>query len=99
MAQKGKQKKSPAKQQRTRKGKAQNKKQFHFPFGRENYILMAAGFLIIIIGFILMSGSENIFSFRKITLSVIFIMSGYALEIYAILKKPKSGNKDELKEK
>ena len=48
-----------------------------FALGRENYKLMAIGFGVIILGFILMAGgrsedptvfSEDIFSFRRITL-------------------------------
>jgi hypothetical protein len=58
------------------------------PFGRENFILMGIGFAIIIIGYILMSGDTNIYSFRKITLAPIIVMFGYAFEVYAILKTP-----------
>lgn len=70
-----------------------------FALEKENYILMAIGLGIIIIGFFLMSGggsddpkvfSEDIFSFRRITLAPIVVMAGFMFEIYAIMKKPKS---------
>ena len=62
----------------------------------KNYILLLVGALIIILGFILMSGGEpatpesfdyGIFSFRRITLAPIVVVVGFAFEIYAILKK------------
>jgi len=69
-----------------------------FAFGKENYRLMLIGLALIIVGFLLMigGGSEDpkvfnpeIFSFRRITLAPIFILAGYAVEIFAIMKKPK----------
>ncbi|MCK3682688.1 DUF3098 domain-containing protein [Maribellus sp. YY47] len=66
--------------------------------GKENYKLLAIGFAIIILGFILMAGggshdpnvfSEDIFSFRRITLAPILLFIGFVFEIYAIMKKPK----------
>ena len=72
-----------------------------FALGKENYKLMAIGFAIIVIGFILMAGggsddpnvfNEEIFSFRRITLAPIVLLIGFGFEIYAIMKKPKSDN-------
>lgn len=69
-----------------------------FALGKENYKLMAIGFAVIIVGFILMAGgrsddpnvfNEDIFSFRRITLAPIILLFGFAFEIYAIMKKPK----------
>jgi uncharacterized Tic20 family protein len=70
-----------------------------FAFSKSNYLFMLIGFLLIILGFILMSGgktdnpevfSEAIFSFRRIVLAPIIILIGFVIEIYAILKKSKS---------
>lgn len=70
-----------------------------FALGKQNYILLAIGFVIIIVGFLLMMGgrsedpnvfSEEIFSFRRITLAPIVVTFGFLFEIYAIMKKPKS---------
>jgi hypothetical protein len=69
-----------------------------FALGRENYKLMAIGFAIIIIGFILMAGgksddpkvfSEDIFSFRRITVAPLLVLAGFIFEIYAIMKRPR----------
>ena len=70
-----------------------------FLFDKQNYYLMFIGLIIIVIGFMLMSGgrssdpnvySQEIFSFRRITLAPIVILLGFALEVYAIMKKPKA---------
>ncbi|MDD4226453.1 MAG: DUF3098 domain-containing protein [Mariniphaga sp.] len=69
-----------------------------FALGGENYRLLAIGFGIIVIGFILMIGGKSddpnvfnpeIFSFRRITLAPVLLLIGFLFEIYAILKKPK----------
>jgi membrane-bound ClpP family serine protease len=69
-----------------------------FALGKLNYRLIAIGFAIIVIGFILMVGggsddpdvfNPEIFSFRRITLAPIILLFGFVFEIYAILKKPK----------
>ena len=71
-----------------------------FALGKENYKLMAIGFAVIIIGFILMAGGSDdpkvfnpdIFSFRRITLAPVILLIGFLFEIYAIMKKPKEEN-------
>ena len=69
-----------------------------FAFGKENYILMLTGVVLIILGFILMTGggskdpnvfNEEMFNFRRLTLAPILILIGFAVEIVAIMKKPK----------
>ena len=69
-----------------------------FALAKENYKLMAIGFAIIVIGFILLAGggsddpnvfSEDIFSFRRLTLAPILLLIGFVFEVYAIMKKPK----------
>ena len=71
-----------------------------FALGKENLKLLGIGLLFIIVGFILMTGgksedpnifNQEIFSFRRITLSTIFVLFGFLFEIYAIMKIPKSG--------
>jgi len=78
--------------------KNEKKEKLSFALGRENYKLLAIGFVIIVIGFILMLGgktkdpnefSYDIFSFRRITLAPIVVLAGFIFEIWAIMKKPK----------
>ncbi len=73
---------------------------FGFALGKKNYIMMAIGFGVIVLGFILMMGgvsnepdvfkADELFSFRRITLAPIVILAGFVFEIYAIMKKPKT---------
>ena len=62
----------------------------NYAFDRTNFTLLAIGFAIVVIGFILMSGSSSteqafnpdIFSFRRIKVAPVSM-------IYAIIHKPK----------
>jgi hypothetical protein len=81
--------------------KKDNVKETGFALGKENYKLMAIGFAIIVVGFILMVGggsddpevfNPEIFSFRRITLAPLLLLFGFLFEIYAILKKPKDND-------
>lgn len=69
-----------------------------FAFGKENFILLAISIVIIIIGFVLLSGGKtteetgfdpSIFNTRRIFIAPVVIMVGFFSVIYAILKKPK----------
>jgi fumarate reductase subunit D len=82
--------------------KNENKGKLNFALGRENYKLLAIGFVIIVIGFLLMLGgktkdpnefSDKIFSFRRITLAPLVVLAGFIFEIWAIMKKPKNSEK------
>ena len=82
--------------------KNENKEKINFALGRENYKLLAIGFAIIIVCFLLMLGgksdspdkfSNDIFSFRRITLAPIVVLAGFVFEIWAIMKKPKNSEK------
>jgi hypothetical protein len=73
----------------------ENNKQF--TLGKLNIILIAAGFAIIVLGFILMTGSTtvkefnpDIYSFRRITVGPMISLFGFISIIFAILYKPKS---------
>jgi hypothetical protein len=70
-----------------------------FALGKENLELLVIGFVIIVIGFLLMTGGKSadpsvfnpdIFSFRRITLAPMVVLFGFLFEIYAIMKKPKT---------
>lgn len=58
-----------------------------FVFGKSNYRLMLLSIAVVIIGFILMMGSTDIYSFRKIVLAPIVVLLGFAIGFFAILKK------------
>ncbi len=70
----------------------------NFPFDKMNYLLLAVGFIIIVIGFLLMTGpgstethfEPDIFSFRRIKLAPTVCFFGFIFIIYAIMRKPKN---------
>lgn len=74
----------------------------NYAFDRTNFILLAIGFAIVIIGFILMSGAGSteqtfdmdIFSFRRIKLAPVVCFVGFVSMIYAIIRKPKGNDAD-----
>ncbi len=61
------------------------------PFGKKNYQLMITGFLVIVLGFIIMSLDKEPhgFGFMGITLSPVVVVAGFIIEIAAILHTPK----------
>lgn len=62
-------------------------------FTKQNYILTIVAFAVVVIGFLLMYGDkENIYSFRRITLAPIVVVSGFIIGVVAIMYKPKAGN-------
>jgi hypothetical protein len=73
-----------------------------FAIGKENYKYLILGFVIIILGFILMIGGKSqdpnvfngkeIFSFRRITLAPLIVIIGFGFELWAIMKKPNETN-------
>ena len=68
-----------------------------YAFGRLNFILLAIGMVIVIIGFILMAGggstdqayNPEIFSARRIKVAPLVCLFGFVSMIYAIVHKSK----------
>lgn len=67
-------------------------------FDKVNYILLAVGMLIVIIGFLLMTGPSttpdhfepDIFSARRIKVAPVVCLIGFVSIIYAVMRKPKN---------
>ncbi|MBZ9777842.1 DUF3098 domain-containing protein [Psychroflexus sp. CAK8W] len=81
------------------KRKKEAKANEKFIFERDNYKFMIIGLAVIAFGFIFMAGggsddpdvfNPEIFSWRRIRLAPTVVLIGFAIEIYAILLKPKS---------
>lgn len=71
----------------------------HVSFGRINYYIMIAGLLVLVLGYVLMSGGkqsgaefneEEIYSFTRVTLAPILVVLGFIIEIVAIFYRPKA---------
>lgn len=66
-------------------------------FGRTNFILLAVGMFVVIIGFLLMSGggtegnvfNPDIFSAMRIKVAPVVCFIGFVSIVYAIIHKPK----------
>ena len=70
----------------------------NFAFDKMNYILLAIGMAVVIVGFILMSGSgsseeafnPDIFSVRRIKVAPVVCFLGFAFVVYGIMHRPKN---------
>lgn len=71
------------------KKSSQPEQKASFAFGKRNYQLFLASIAVVALGFILMTGTEDIYSFTKITLAPFVVVIGFALGVVAILIKPK----------
>jgi membrane-bound ClpP family serine protease len=68
-----------------------------FAFDKTNFILLAVGMAVIILGFLLMTGpgstegyfEPDIFSVRRVKVAPMVCLAGFVFMIYGILKKPK----------
>ncbi len=69
-------------------------------FGKENYRWMLIGLGVLALGFFLMAGgkssdpkafnADDVYSTMRITIAPLLIMAGFAIEIFAIMKKSKN---------
>ena len=67
-----------------------------FAFGRMNYILLAVGMAVVVVGFLLMSGvgstettyEPDIFSVRRIKVAPLVCLVGFVSMIYAVVHRP-----------
>lgn len=80
----------PPLQQKTVIGPAPEFNAAAMPFGRKNYVLMLAGFVLIIAGFLVMSldTAEFGFGFLGLTAGPLLVLGGFVVEFFAILKNP-----------
>jgi hypothetical protein len=69
-----------------------------FIFGRRNYVFMIAGLLLIAAGYVLMAGggsddpavfNDAIFNTRRLVIAPILVLSGFGMELYAIMTRSK----------
>lgn len=60
-----------------------------FVFGAANYKLLVIGIVVVVLGFVLMYGKEDIYDFRKITLAPFVVIAGFVIAMVSIFVKPK----------
>ncbi|SMC89922.1 DUF3098 domain-containing protein [Pedobacter nyackensis] len=56
-------------------------------FTKKNYQLLLISIAIVVLGFILMIGTTDIYDFRKTLLAPLVVLFGFGFGVYAILKK------------
>ena len=59
-----------------------------FVFDKSNYTWLIISIAVVAFGFILMSGTTDIYSNTKIVVAPLGVLAGVGLGFYAILKKP-----------
>ena len=88
--------KAKLKPTKSRSAAGASQKESSLIFGRENFKFIFIGLVLIVLGFVLMSGGSMpspdvwdeslIYSHRRITLAPIIILAGLGLQVYAIFK-------------
>ncbi len=69
----------------------------NFAFDKVNYLLLVVGMIIVVIGFLLMTGpastdtafEPDIFSVRRTKVAPVICLFGFVSMIYAVVRKPK----------
>lgn len=69
-----------------------------FAFDKTNFILLAIGMGVVILGFVLMTGpsstathfESDIFSVRRIKVAPLVSLAGFLFMIYGVLRRPKT---------
>lgn len=56
-------------------------------FTKKNYQLLLISIAIVVVGFLLMIGTTDIYDFRKTLLAPMVVLFGFGFGVYAILKK------------
>lgn len=68
-----------------------------FAFDKTNFLLLAIGMVVVIVGFLLMTGpassmthfEPDIFSVRRVRVAPVVCLIGFASIIYAVLRRPR----------
>lgn len=69
----------------------------NFAFDKTNFILLAVSMVIVVVGFLLMTGpastdaayEPDIFSVRRVKVAPVVCLIGFVSMIYAVIRKPK----------
>jgi hypothetical protein len=73
------------------KGTKKQKKEDVFPFGRENYLILLAGLVVIVLGYLALS-EKSVEGFLPLTVAPILLVLGYCVIIpVGIMYRKKTG--------
>jgi len=62
----------------------------HFVFEKGNYRIFFVAIALVIIGFLTMTGTTDIYDTRKIVIAPLLVLSGFVVGFFAIFKKPEN---------
>ncbi len=82
---------APVKSSTSARTQGSNVTPVKFVFDKSNYRLFIISIAVVALGFILMSGTTDIYSNTKIVLAPVVVLAGFALGFYAILKPAAKG--------
>lgn len=60
----------------------------HFVFEKGNYRVFFIAIALVVVGFITMTGTTDIYDTRKIVIAPLLVLSGFVVGFFAIFKKP-----------
>jgi uncharacterized membrane protein len=65
-------------------------------FGKKNYYMMIVSIIVIIIGFVLMTGNEDVVDVKsmKLTVAPVVVMIGFIIGIFSVIMKNKEDEKE-----
>lgn len=89
--------------QKSQKKTKNDMKKNDFAFDKMNFILLAIGMAVVVVGFVLMAGSgsteeafnPDIFSAQRIKVAPIVCFAGFCFVVYGIMHKPKTVSEEE----
>lgn len=70
----------------------------NFAFDRVNFILLAVGMAVVVVGMMLMAGpgsdethfNPEIFSARRVKVAPLVSLAGYVFMVYAVIRRPRT---------
>jgi len=70
--------------------KVVNKPIVNLQFGKGNFTWLIISIAVVAFGFVLMSGTTDIYSTTKIVIAPVVVLAGFGIGFYSIFKKPEA---------
>jgi len=80
----------PPKKHTSSTAKVVNKPVVNLQFEKGNFTWLIIAIAVVAFGFILMSGTTDIYSTTKIVIAPVVVLAGFGIGFYSIFKKPET---------